>query len=135
MSENDVDGLSCTRRHHVDERKHRVECPFPLWTSQCLKVLTAVTVIGYLDSAIDLGINAAAQDRVVDRRTTDCAVLSTRNRVKSEINPDGKNSAYPYANVTYFFYGESQSFGENYTWRVSNYTLDNSNYDYWYDVR
>ena len=95
--------------------------------------LTAMTCAGYLDSAIDLGINAAVQDRIVYRKTTDCAVLNTRDRVKNEMKPYSTGSAFPYNNVTYFFYGEQKGDGKNYTWAMSNYTVHV--YNFWYDLR
>ena len=87
---------------------------------------------GYLDSAIDLGINAPEQDRMLYRRTTDCAVLSTQDRTQSKMNPDAKGTANPYENITYFYYGKDESDGYNYTYAASNYTEDY--YDFWYDV-
>ena len=105
-------------------------CPFDesLCMTEAVKIDT-----GFIDSAIDLGINAKPEDRVLYRKTVSCAVLNSDSPYNaSKVGPDPDNAAYPDREEIYFYYGPDNQ-GDNYTTRFSNYTL-NGTYDYWYDL-
>ena len=105
-------------------------CPFDdsLCLTEAIKIDT-----GYIDSAIDLGINAKPADRVWYRKIISCAVLSSDSFYSaSEVGPMPDNTAYPDDDEMYFYYGPDTE-GHNYTDAFSNYTL-NGLYDYWYDL-
>ena len=103
-------------------------CPF----DEALCLTQAIqTDTGFIDSAVHLGINARAEDRVLYRRTTSCAVLSTDGYV--ETIPGEYEAAYPYDHTTGFFYGPNYLDGEAYTESFSNYTYD-GRYQFWYDL-
>ena len=105
-------------------------CPFD--ESLCLTDAIEIDT-GYIDSAIDLGINAKPADRVLYRKTISCAVLSSDSPYfGSEVGPMPNNTAYPDDNMTYFYYGPDNQ-GDNYTYSSSNYSTDGL-YDYWYDM-
>ena len=106
-------------------------CPFD--DSLCLTEAIEIDT-GYLDSAIDLGINAKPEDRVWYRKVISCAVLSTDSSfATSEVGPDPDNAAvYPDSDNMYFWYGPDMQ-GDNFTISFSNYTT-NGAFDYWYDL-
>ena len=105
-------------------------CPFD--DSLCLTEAIEIDT-GYLDSAIDLGINAKPEDRVWYRKLISCAVLSTDSPyAASEVGPDPNNAAFPDDEELLFYYGP-HSQEDNYTVSFSNYTV-NGLYDYWYDL-
>ncbi len=105
-------------------------CPFDesLCKTEAVKIDT-----GFIDSAVDLGINAKPGDRVLYRKTISCAVLKADSPYfASEVGPDPDDAAYPDRRLIIFNYGPDKK-GHNYTTRFSNYTLDGT-YDYWYDL-
>ena len=105
-------------------------CPFD--DSLCLTEAIEIDT-GYIDSAIDLGINAKPADRVWYRKIISCAVLSSDSPyATSDVGPDPDDTAYPDDDEFYFYYGPDNQ-GDNFTTSFSNYTL-NGPYDYWYDL-
>ena len=106
-------------------------CPFD--DSLCLTEAIEIDT-GYLDSAIDLGINAKPADRVLYRKVISCAVLSTDSSfATSEVGPYPNNAAaYPDSDNMYFWYGPDKQ-GDNFTIVFTNYTT-NGAFDYWYDL-
>lgn len=90
--------------------------------------------IGLLDSAVDLGINAPLQDRILYRRTTSCAMLSTEDRVESEV-ADMQGTPWPNLNTTYFDYGRNVQENTSYTHSDDNYTTSTYTYNFAYDVK
>ena len=110
--------------------KMNASCPFD--DSLCLTEAIEIDT-GYLDSAIDLGINAKPADRVWYRKVISCAVLSTDSSfATSKVGPDPNDAAYPDDDEMYFWYGPDKQ-GDDYTQSFSNYTT-NGTYDYWYDL-
>ena len=110
--------------------KWNASCPFD--ESLCLTDAIEIDT-GYIDSAIDLGINAKPGDRVLYRKTISCAVLSSDSPYNtSEVGPMPNNPAYPDDDEMQFYYGPDNQ-GDNYTYRSSNYSSDGL-YDYWYDL-
>lgn len=70
------------------------------------------------------------EDRVLYRKTTSCAILSTNGYSYSNVSADPRDAAYPYVNMTYFTYGpDILEKGHNYTAKFDNYT-DDAIYDY-----
>lgn len=105
--------------------------PAPLVKRYVLHKLSR-SITGFIDSAVHLGIDARAKDRVLYRRTTSCAVLSTDGYARTV--PGEYNAAYPYDdNTTGFFYGPNYLVGKDYTKSFSNYTYD-GRYNFWYDL-
>ena len=74
--------------------------PAPLAKRYVLHKLSR-SITGFIDSAVHLGIDARAKVRVLYRRTTSCAVLSTDGYAKTV--PGEYNAAYPYDNTTASF--------------------------------
>ena len=105
-------------------------CPFdkPLCLTDAVYIET-----DFIDSAVDLGINAKLEDRVWFRKSISCAVLSSDSvYTSSEVGPNSINAAFPDQNETFFYYGPSFR-GHNFTASFSNYTY-NGAYNYWYDL-
>ena len=106
-------------------------CPFD--ESLCLTEGVEIDT-GFIDSAIDLGINAKPGDRVLYRKSISCAVLNTDSRyVADTVGPDPHNAAYPDEYEVFFYYGPDNQ-GDNFTASFDNYTLEGG-YNYWYDLR
>lgn len=104
-------------------------CPFD--DSLCLTDAIEIDT-GYLDSAIDLGINAKPADRVWYRKFLSCAVLSTDSPYYvSKVDPH-PDTAYPDDDEMYFYYGPADQ-NQTYTTSFTNYSV-NGIYDYWYDL-
>ena len=105
-------------------------CPFD--ESLCLAGGVEIDT-GFLDSAIDLGINAKPGDRVLYRKSISCAVLNTDpDYVATTVGPNPDNAAEPDRLEIFFYYGPDVE-GDNFTASFDNYTLEG--YNYWYDLK
>lgn len=104
-------------------------CPFDesLCLSEGVKIDT-----GFLDSGIDLGINAKPGDRVLYRKSISCAVLDDSLYATDHVGPDPDNAAEPDRREIFFYYGPDTQ-GDNFTASFDNNTLEGG-YNYWYDL-
>ena len=75
---------------------------------------------GFIDSHLDLGINAPADERLSFRRVTTCAVLNDTGYVFDVETPANSTSNTLAQNTTDVFYGESLIQGTNFTYSYSD---------------
>ena len=103
----------------------RAPCPFAPELCSSTEAITLDT--GYIDSHLNLGINAPESDRVTLRKRVRCAPLESEKYKK-----EGVNGTY-YGNMsntdnsfTGYYYGKNRRVGSPYTYAFSNMAFQKS---------